>query len=120
MSPLDSELPFFVAAVIVAILTAALFLLGRAPGPRRAPRPVRTTGAVVLAEIEDALGISVVVRSLEPGPPARIDATLMLDSRSSEVTGVGGSEVEAWRDLLRAAVAWKNEDSQNLRVYGGG
>jgi hypothetical protein len=70
--------------------------------------------------MERALGIGVLVQSVEPGPPVRITASLMLDSRSGEVSGVGESEAEAWQDLGRAAMAWRNEDQQNIRIYGGG
>ena len=74
----------------------------------------------LIRALEQSLGIAVIVRSVEPGPPARIEATFMLDSRSSDVAGVGESEAEAWQDLARAAVAWRNDDGMNVRIFGGG
>lgn len=70
--------------------------------------------------LEQSLGIAVIVRSVDSGPPARIEATLMLDSRSSDVAGIGETEAEAWHDLARAAVAWRNDDGMNVRIFGGG
>jgi hypothetical protein len=120
MSPFDTEVLFLVAAIIVAILTAILYFAGRPPRAKRARNGARASGSDVLAQLEDVLGIAVLVRSVEPGPPAQVDATLMLDSRTADVTGTGESEAEAWRDLLQAAMDWKNEDQQNIRIYGGG
>ncbi len=76
--------------------------------------------AEFIGAMERALGIGVLVHSVEPGPPVRITASLMLDSRTGEVTGVGESEAEAWQDLGRAALAWRSGNQENFRIFGGG
>lgn len=67
-----------------------------------------------------ALGIGLIVQDLEDGPPIRIVATAMLDGDSTELVGTGSTADEAWDDLARAAIAWKNEDGRNIRTFVGG
>ncbi|MEO5885567.1 MAG: hypothetical protein ABIQ58_08650 [Candidatus Limnocylindrales bacterium] len=74
----------------------------------------------VAAQLARALGIGLLVQSIDVGPPITIEAMIMLDGRTAEVRGEGASEADAWRDLARAAVDWKNEDMRNLRIFGGG
>ncbi len=73
-----------------------------------------------LAELARKLGIGLIVNDVEPGPPARIVATAILDGDSTELVGVGPTEDDAWADLARAAITWKGNDPRNIRTYLGG
>jgi hypothetical protein len=77
-----------------------------------------------LGELERRLGIGIVVHAIDAADdgerPMRVEATFMLDIRSTDVTVEGGTEAETWDRLARAALAWKNEDQLNLRIFGGG
>ncbi len=73
-----------------------------------------------LADLARTLGIGLMVNDIEPGPPARIVATAILDGDSTELVGTGSTEDEAWADLARAAITWKGKDPRNIRTYWGG
>jgi hypothetical protein len=60
------------------------------------------------------------VESVDPGPPASIVATGLLDGGRTRLTGTGPTEDDAWRYLARAAIAWKREDGRNVRFWWGG
>ena len=78
------------------------------------------TSPDMAARLEQALGVGLLIQSIDVGPPTTIEATILLDGRTADVRGFGASEADAWRDLARAAMAWKNEDQRNLRIFGGG
>jgi hypothetical protein len=73
-----------------------------------------------IARLAEALGIGIMVQSIEAGPPAAITATFLLDTRVFSVLATGASEDDAWEDLARKAVEWKNQDERNIRTYLGG
>jgi hypothetical protein len=73
-----------------------------------------------IERLADALGIGIMVRSIEAGPPAVITATFLLDTRVFDVSATGPSEDDAWVDLARKATEWKNDDERNVRTYLGG
>lgn len=73
-----------------------------------------------LGELERRLGMGIVVHSIDGDGPMRVAATLMLDARTTDVTVEGEDEAETWDRLARAALAWKNEDQLNFRIFGGG
>jgi hypothetical protein len=73
-----------------------------------------------IERLADALGIGIMVRSIEAGPPAVISATFLLDTRVFDVSATGASEDDAWVDLARRATEWKNDDERNVRTYLGG
>lgn len=77
-----------------------------------------------LGELERRLGIGIVVHAIDAADegerPMRVEATFMLDIRSTDVTVEGATEAETWDRLAHAALAWKNEDQLNFRIFGGG
>ncbi len=73
-----------------------------------------------LAELERRLGLAIIVHAIEGDGPMRVEATLMLDSRSNHVTVEGRTEAETWDRLAQAALAWRNDDQLNVRIFGGG
>jgi hypothetical protein len=77
------------------------------------------TGPEAIERLAEQLGVGILVESVEPGPPARIIATGLVDGGSTRLEGSGLTEVDAWRDLARAAIAWKREDSRNIRLWWG-
>ena len=104
----------FVLGVVIALLAW--------PAIRRS-RPTRRRGSAgrpTIDQLAEALGIGIIVQSVEAGPPATIEASLLLDTRVYGVVATGATETEAYDDLARKAVAWKNEDERNVRTYFGG
>lgn len=73
-----------------------------------------------IERLATALGIGIMVQSLEAGPPAVITATFLLDTRVFDVSATGPTEDEAWEDLARKAMQWKNDDERNVRNWFGG
>lgn len=67
-----------------------------------------------------ALGVGLLIQEVAGGPPVRIVATAMLDGDSTELVGTGPTQDDAWNDLARAVIAWKNEDGRNIRTFVGG
>ncbi|MGH2473978.1 MAG: hypothetical protein ACRDIL_01840, partial [Candidatus Limnocylindrales bacterium] len=64
--------------------------------------PVDAVDPVVarfLAELERRLGMAIIVHSIEGDGPMRIEATLMRDGSSTDVTVEGDYEAEAWDHL---------------------
>jgi hypothetical protein len=77
-------------------------------------------GSDTIGQLAEALGIGIMVQSLEPGSPVKIIATFLLDTRAFDVTATGPTEDEAWKDLSRRAIEWKNHDERNVRNWFGG
>ena len=71
--------------------------------------------------IASDLGIGVLVSTVDDGPPVRITATLAFGIIQTEVTVEGPDEATAWRELARAAAAWRqsNEVSFTRNFWGG-
>ncbi len=80
---------------------------------------VLPTGPEAIERLAEQLGVGILVESVEPGPPARIIATGLLDGGSTRLEGSGPTEDDAWRDLARAAIVWKREDGRNIRLWWG-
>ena len=81
------------------------------------------SGAELIDRLQRKLGIGIVVESIEsadPEAPVTIRATLMYGSRATGVVAAGPSETAAWRELARAAIAWRNDDSQHIPMWPGG
>jgi hypothetical protein len=70
--------------------------------------------------LEKALGVALLVRDIDPGPPATIIAVIMVDGQTSELVGRGATEADAWRDLAMSAAAWQNVDPRQIRIFLGG
>jgi hypothetical protein len=73
-----------------------------------------------IERLAKALGIGIMVQSIEAGPPAVITATFLLDTRIFGISATGPTEDDAWEDLARKAIEWKNDDERNVRTYLGG
>jgi hypothetical protein len=71
-------------------------------------------------DLERALGIGIIVQSIEDGPPARIQALVLLGQHSEQIVGAGTSEASAWRDLARSAIAWRTTNDKHVPWWGGG
>ena len=76
-------------------------------------------GPDAIARLAELLGVGILVESVEPGPPVRIVATGLLDGERTRLEGSGPTEEDAWRDLARAAIAWKGQDGRNARFWWG-
>jgi hypothetical protein len=113
----DRTVPFVVLALVVIIA-----ILGRPVGRsskavRRRPRP----GPETIERLAEALGMGIIVQSVDEGPPALITASFLLDTQMHHVTANGATEEAAWEDLARQAAAWKNHDPRTIRtILGGG
>ena len=85
----------------------------------RANTPARARDLV--QKIADGLGIGIVVGNVVDGPPCRITAFLNFGILQTEVMVEGPDEASAWRELARAAAAWRqsNEVSFSRTFWGG-
>jgi hypothetical protein len=113
----DRSVGYVVFVLIVVIAVLAWPVARRSGAGRRRRSPI---GRPTMDELAAALGIGIIVQSVEAGPPATIEASLLLDTRVFGVVATGATESEAYDDLARKAVAWKNEDERNVRTYFGG
>ena len=75
----------------------------------------------LLDRIADELGVGVLVSAIDEGPPVRINATLTFGILRSDVTVEAADDAAAWRELARAAAAWRqsNEVSFTRNFWGG-
>jgi hypothetical protein len=73
-----------------------------------------------LGRLARALGVGLMLRDIEAGPPVRIVATALLDGESTEIEGVGETEADAWDALGRSIIEWKGNDPRNIRTFWGG
>ena len=64
--------------------------------------------------------MSVVVQSVDESAPVRIHALLTYGPHSREVTAIGPSEQDAWRELARMAAEWRNANENLVPLWGGG
>jgi hypothetical protein len=69
--------------------------------------------------LERMLGVALIVRDIDPGPPAVISATGMVDNEVTTLEGHGPTEADAWRDLALRLAAWRNVDPRQVRTYLG-
>ena len=69
--------------------------------------------------LERMLGVALIVRDIDPGPPALISATGMVDNEVTALEGRGPTEADAWRDLAVHLAAWRNVDPRQVRTYLG-
>jgi hypothetical protein len=113
----DESVPLLVLVVGVIILLAIRPIASsRSRRVDKAPAP----GPEAIEQLADHLGVGILVESVEAGPPARIVATGLLDGGRTRLEGSGPTEDDAWRDLARAAIAWKREEGRNIRFLLGG
>jgi hypothetical protein len=74
----------------------------------------------LIRDLERTLGVGVIVQSIEDGPTVLIRATLILGPHADQVTGAGPDEDAAWRDLARAAVAWRSSSDKQVPYWWAG
>jgi len=74
----------------------------------------------LIRNLERQLGMSVIVESVEVSEPARITAVLRYSPRSHEAVAKAESEVDAWRELARMTVAWRNANENLLPLWAPG
>ena len=75
---------------------------------------------VYIHDLERMLSVALIVGDIDPGPPATITASGMVDGEFTQLVGRGSTEDEAWRDLAMAMAAWRNLDSRQVRLFLGG
>jgi hypothetical protein len=94
-----------------------------------------SSGAELIEHLQRTLGIAILVESVETakpassvepnalrerGDPITIRATFLFGSNSTDIAVTGQSEADAWNELARAAIAWRNSDFQHIPIWGGG
>ena len=88
-----------------------------------------TAGAELIDRLQRMLGIAILVQSVEasaPSAPSRtaeavtISATFLFGSHATDISVTRDSESEAWEELGRVAIAWRNSDFQNIQMWPGG
>jgi hypothetical protein len=133
MMSFDWQVPFLVVAIVVAIVYFAGRSNSREDGSLEpgSPEPL-APGAQLIERIQRTLGMAIVVDSIEsarPGEPGGSDqagdrvtmhATFMYGRYTTPVTITSDTESEAWDELGRAAIAWRNSDYQHVPMWWGG
>jgi hypothetical protein len=112
----DRTVPFVVLALIIIIAILGRPVAARARPVRRRPRH----GPEAMARLGEALGVGIIVQSIDEGPPVTIEASLLRDTQTHHVVATGPSEEEAWDDLARKVAAWANQDPRTIRTVFGG
>jgi hypothetical protein len=74
----------------------------------------------LIDEIQDRLGIGIVVELIEDGPPVSITARLLTGANDTERTVTGPTEPAAWRELARVAANWLQSNEVTFRTWAGG
>jgi hypothetical protein len=136
MTPFEWQVPFLVIVIVVAILYVSGRSNSESVGPPAEAEP--TSGAELIDRLQRTLGMAIVVESIEPsepsgseealesdaaGPPDAphaIRATLMFGRYTARVVATGPTASDAWADLARMAIAWRNSDYQHIPMWGGG
>ena len=118
MTPNEWYVPIIVLGIVVLIVAFS----GR-PKTEVDDSEDVATGAELVDRLQRTLGIGVVIESIEPaesGESVTIRATLMYGTRATRVVATGEAEADAWKDLGRAAIAWRNADYQHIPMWPGG
>jgi hypothetical protein len=115
----DQSVPLVVLIVGVVVLLAIRPIAASRSRSRRTAAGL-PPGPEAIERLAEHLGVGILIESVEPGPPARIVASGLLDGARTALEGSGPTEEDAWRDLARAAIAWKREDGRNIRFMLGG
>ena len=127
-----------VPVLVVVIVAGILYFTGRPQALRRRPRNQPTTGRELIERLQETLGIAIVVDSIEAseppgsagssepdvaGPtdgPHTIHATLLFGRYTAAVVASGPTESDAWAELAKMAIAWRNSDYQHIQMWPGG
>ena len=116
MSDESVPLVVFIVGLVILLAIRPIAISSRKRRSTATPPP----GPEAIEQLAEHLGVGILVESVEAGPPARIVATGLLDGGRTRLEGSGPTEDDAWRDLARAAIAWKREDGRNIRFLLGG
>jgi hypothetical protein len=114
--------PLFLGGVLVVIVVylGRSAVPGSKPEAASVPEPDRIlTGEDLIEEIQRTLGIGIIVESVDVAETATIRARFMTGRHTTEATVTGPSEPEAWQELARAAVEWRNSDFQQVPYWWG-
>ena len=133
MTSFEWEAPFPVIVVVATIvyLSGRRSREGGSPPAAWAP----TNGADLIQRVQQTLGMAIVVESIESPPsddmvgsevagpqvlPYTIRATLMDGRHTARVMATGLTKSDAWADLARIAIAWRNSDYKHIPMWWGG
>ncbi len=134
MTSFEWHVPLLVVAIVVAIL----YFSRRPKALQRRRHNQPTTGAELIDRLQQTLGIAIVVESVEAsevsgpaesaepdvaGPtdvPHTIHATLLFGRYTAPVIATGPTESDAWAELAKMAIAWRNSDYQHIQMWPGG
>jgi hypothetical protein len=137
MTSFEWQVPFLVLVIVATIVYAS----DRRRRKRGRPAPGPTNGADLIQRLQDTLGMAIVIESIEspgsigseemaepnvavpqdtPDSAHTIRATLMFGRYTARVLAMGATESDAWADLARMAIAWRNADYQHIPMWGGG
>ena len=86
--------------------------------PEQAPAP--DPMPQFLHDLARALGIGVMVQEVDEAATVTVRAVVLLGQHSEQIAGRGATEAEAWRDLARAAIAWRTTNDKHVPWWGGG
>ncbi|HUP54829.1 MAG TPA: hypothetical protein VM408_04925 [Methylomirabilota bacterium] len=136
MTTFEWQVPFLVLVLVAGIVYVSD--RRRRGRPRRSAVAMPTNGPELIERLQQTLGMSIVIDSVTSsevagssgsdeaeaaGPtdaPHTIHATLTFGRHTAPVVAVGPTESDAWSELARMAVAWRNVDYQHLPMWWGG
>ena len=136
MTSFEWQVPFVVLVVVATIVYVSDRRRRQRARPPADATP--TNGADLIQRLQQTLGMAIVVDSIEPsgslgshealepdvaGPsdgPHTIRATLMFGRYTAQVSATGPTESDAWAELARMAIAWRNSDYQHIPMWWGG
>jgi hypothetical protein len=134
MTSFEWQVPLLILVVVAAIVYVSDQRRRRRVRPSSEP----TSGAELIQRLQETLGMSIVVESVAsslpsgspeagetdvagpPDAPHTIRATLMFGRYTAQVVAAGPTESDAWAELARMAIAWRNADYQHIPMWGGG
>ena len=63
-----------------------------------------------IRELERQLGVGILVQDVTTGPPVKIQALVMIDDSTIDLTATGATEPEAWQDLIERVISTRNRE----------
>jgi hypothetical protein len=127
-----------VPILVVLIIAGILYFSGRPEALKRPTRKQPTTGRELIERLGETIGIAIVVESVEASAPPdtrgsaepdvagatdvphSIHATLLFGRYTAAVVASGPTESDAWGELAKIAIAWRNSDYQHIQMWPGG
>ena len=134
MTSFEWQVPVLVVVIVVGIL----YFSGRPKALKRRPGKQPTSGRELIERLQETLGIAIVVDSVEASEPSdasasaepdvagptdvphSIHATLIFGRYTTAVVASGPTESDAWAELAKMAIAWRNSDYQHIQMWPGG